>query len=100
MSLPTEDTALIADAYAYVIELYRELSDENGAPLPGTVNQAVTLIVADPQLAAAVRAWAAEARPGEASLAPPQRLKRDALYQRLRAFLAETMEPRRLVGAS
>jgi len=100
MPVPTEDTGLIADAYAYVLELYRELSDENGAPLPGTENQAVTFILTAPELCAAVRTWAAEARPDEASTAPPRRLRRDPLYERTRAFLAAIMDKPRLVGAS
>ena len=34
MSGHFEDPALIIDAVAYVIELYRELTGENGAPTP------------------------------------------------------------------
>jgi hypothetical protein len=37
----TEDTLLIRRALAYAIELYRELSEENGAPSLGTQNQVV-----------------------------------------------------------
>ena len=54
----TEDTVLIRQALAYVIELYRELSEENGAPSLGTQNQVVDFILADPELRAAVAHWA------------------------------------------
>jgi hypothetical protein len=50
----TEDTSLIRQALAYAIELYRELSEENGAPSLGTQNQVVDFILADPELRAAV----------------------------------------------
>ena len=92
MARYTEDTELIAEAYAYVLEMYRELSDENGAPMPGTQNQAVDVILSDPESCRAVRAWAAGANIGEASTKPPQRLPRGALYERVRAFLAGVME--------
>jgi hypothetical protein len=52
----TEDTLLIRQALAYAIELYRELSEENGAPTLGTQNQVVDFILADPDLRAAGRA--------------------------------------------
>jgi hypothetical protein len=44
----TEDTGLIRQAIAYAIELYRELTEENGAPSLGTQNQVVDSILADP----------------------------------------------------
>jgi hypothetical protein len=47
----TEDTVLIRRAIAYVIELYRELTAENGAPSLGTQNQVVEFILADPSCA-------------------------------------------------
>ncbi len=53
-----EDTLLIRQALAYAIELYRELSEENGAPTLGTQNQVVDFILADPELRAAVAHWA------------------------------------------
>jgi len=34
----TEDTLLIRRAMAYVVELYREMTEENGAPTLGTQN--------------------------------------------------------------
>ena len=73
----TEDTALIIDACAYVIELYRELTEENGAPTPGTQNQAVNFILADPLLSRHVKAWGESRRVDEATAAPPQRLPFD-----------------------
>jgi len=54
---PTEDTKLGAQALAYVIELYRELTVENGAPTIGTQNQAVDFTRSDPELRRAVSAW-------------------------------------------
>jgi hypothetical protein len=76
-----------------VIELYRELNVENGAPTLGTQNQAVEFILADPELCAAVGRWAAHTQIGEASTAPPQRLPRDAMYERVRAYLEEISAP-------
>src|SRR5258707_14293164 len=57
---PFEDTKLGAQALAYVIELYDELTVENGAPTLGTQNQAVDFIRADPELRLAVADWAKE----------------------------------------
>ena len=92
MAFPIEDTRLRRQALAYVIELYRELTEENGAPTLGTQNQAVDFILADPELRRAVVAWAETAEIDEATTAPPRRLPRDALYDRVRAYLAEIME--------
>jgi len=93
MAVQIKDTQLAAEALAYVIELYHELNVENGAPTLGTQNQAVEFILADPELSAAVARWA-QGRPiGEATTAPPQRLPRDALYERVRACLEEIGEP-------
>jgi hypothetical protein len=92
MALPIEDTGLRQAALAYVIALYEELTEENGAPTLGTQNQAVDFILADPELRQAVSAWAACTPIGEATTAPPQRLPQDAVYQRVRAFLASIME--------
>jgi hypothetical protein len=93
MSGPSADPAVIGDAVAYVIELYRELTAENGAPTPGTQNQAVDLIRADPDLSRAVRRWGERNRVDEASTAPPQRLPCDETYRRVRAFMLSIMEP-------
>lgn len=89
----TEDTALIGDAIAYVIALYRDLSAENGAPNLGTQNQTVDFILADPELGLAVKRWGERARVGEATTAPAQRLPFDEAYRRIGAFLRSAMEP-------
>lgn len=88
----TEDTALIGDAIAYTIELYRELSEENGAPTPGTQNQIVDFILADPELSFAVKRWGEHARIDEATTAPTQRLPFDEAYRRIAGFMKSTME--------
>jgi hypothetical protein len=93
MTLPIEDTRLRQAALAYVIALYDELTEENGAPTLGTQNQAVEFIMGDPELCRAVMAWAAGASIDEATTAPPQRLPHDALYVRVRAYLELIMEP-------
>jgi hypothetical protein len=91
MALPIEDTRLLRQALAYVIELYRELTAENGAPTLGTQNQAVDFIVADPELRRAVTAWAQTTEIDEATTTSPRRLPRDALYDRARAYLEQIM---------
>jgi len=58
MALPVEDPKLRREALVYVIRLYDELTEENGAPTLGTQNQAVDFILADPELCRAVEAWA------------------------------------------
>ena len=70
----TEDTVLIRRAIAYVIELYRELTAENGAPSLGTQNQVVEFILADPELREAVAQWGQAADPDEATTQPLRRL--------------------------
>ena len=86
----TEDTKLGLQALAYVVELYRELTAENVAPTLGSQNQAVEFIRGDPELRRAVVAWA-ETVEDEAVMAPRRFLPFDALYDRLRAFLEQTM---------
>ena len=86
----TEDTKLGLQALAYVIELYRELTAENVAPTLGSQNQAVEFIRADPELRRAVVAWA-ETVEDEAVMTSRRFLPFDALYDRLRAFLEQTM---------
>jgi hypothetical protein len=76
----TEDIDLIRQAVAYAIELYRELSGENGAPSLGTQNQVVDFILADPELRAAVAHWGRYIETDEATTAPPRRLPCDAAY--------------------
>ena len=92
MALPLEDSRVREQALAYVIRLYGELTEENGAPTLGTQNQAVDFILADPGLCRAVSDWAKTTPIGEATTAPPQRLPQDALYDRVSAFLAGIME--------
>ena len=88
---PTEDTKLGAQALAYVTELYRELTAENGAPTLGTQNQAVEFIRSDPELRRAVSVWAEAANIDEATMAPPRRLPFDALYNQVRGFLERSI---------
>ena len=88
----TEDTRSIQRALAYAIELYRELSEENGAPSLGTQNQVVDFILADPELRAAVSDWGRLADSGEATTAPTRRLPCDAAYRRIRAYLQSIMD--------
>jgi hypothetical protein len=92
MTVTTEDTELLRKVLAYVTELYRELSAENGAPTLGTQNQVVDFILADPELRAAVAAWGNNEDTEEATLAPPQRLPCDAAYRRIRDYMARVME--------
>jgi hypothetical protein len=92
MPARTEDALLIRHALEYVVELYRELTEENGAPSLGTQNQVVDFILADPELSEAVARWARFADPDEATTAPPRRLPCNAAYQRIRAYMQETME--------
>ena len=88
----TEDTLLIRQALAYAIELYRELTEENGAPSLGTQNQLVDFILADPELRAAAAHWAVLVDSDEATTAPPRRLPCDAAYRRVRAYLQSIMD--------
>ena len=88
----TEDTVLIRRTIAYVIELYRELTAENGAPSLGTQNQVVEFILADPELREAVARWGRAADPDEATTQPLRRLPCDATYQRARAYLRRVMD--------
>jgi hypothetical protein len=83
----TEDTAPITDACAYVIELYRELTEENGVLGVGAQNQAVNFILADPLLSRYAKQWGERRRLDEATTAPPQRLAYDETHRRVRGFL-------------
>jgi len=91
MALLVEDTRLSLQALAYVIELYNDLTQENGAPTLGTQNQAVEFILADPDLCRAVAEWAATTDIDEASTAPRRRSPQDDLYRRVRTFLEKIM---------
>lgn len=86
MAAITEDAELIRSALAYAIELYRELTDENGAPTLGTQNQIVDFILADPELREAVAQWGKTVETDEATTRPPPRLPYDVAYRRIRAF--------------
>ncbi|MGH7045383.1 MAG: hypothetical protein ACREE2_03210 [Stellaceae bacterium] len=88
-----QDVELIGHALSYVIALYRELSQENGAPSAGTQNQAVDFVLADPQLRAAIREWGRTRSIDEATTGPPRRLPGGAAHDRLRAYLNSIMEP-------
>jgi hypothetical protein len=67
----TEDILLIRQAFAYAIELYRELSEENGAPSLGTQNQVVDFILSDRELRTAIAQWGRLIESDEATTAPP-----------------------------
>jgi len=86
---PMEDTKLGAQALAYVIKLYQELTVENGAPTLGSQNQAVEFIRADAELRRAVAAWAETVNIDEASMAPRRYLPFDMLYNRTRAYIEQ-----------
>ncbi|MGD9616280.1 MAG: hypothetical protein AB7H90_13550 [Alphaproteobacteria bacterium] len=90
---PEEDIGLRQAALAYVIALYRELTEENGAPMPGTQNQAVDFILADPERRRRIAGWAADAAVLEATTAPPRRLPQDTLYVELRTMMEGIMAP-------
>jgi hypothetical protein len=92
MPVTTEDTVLIRQAMAYVVELYRELTEENGAPSLGTQNQVVDFILADPELREASARWAATVPTEEATTAPPRRLPCDPAYRRIRSYMEAAME--------
>src|SRR5215212_7138000 len=90
---PEEDIGLRQAALAYVIALYRELTEENGAPTPGTQNQAVDFILADPQRRRRVVVWAADGAVLEATTAPPRRLPQDTFYVEVRTMMERIMAP-------
>jgi len=90
---PQENIGLRLAALAYVIALYRELTEENGAPMPGTQNQAVDFILADPERRRRVAEWAATAAVTEATTAPPQRLPQDTFYVEVRTMMERVMAP-------
>jgi hypothetical protein len=91
MPAATKDTELIRYALAYADALYRELTQENGAPALGTQNQTVDFILADPELRAAVARWGRKIEEAEARVGPPQRLPQDAAYERIRAHMAAAL---------
>ena len=95
MVVPMEDPWLNEAALVYVVALYDELTQENGAPTLGIQNQAVDFILADPELCRAVAGWARKGEVLEARVAPPQRLPQDALYRRVREFIEPRLAPPR-----
>src|SRR3954467_11885617 len=90
-TIPEEDIGLRQAALAYVVALYRELSEENGAPMPGTQNQVVDFILADPERRRRIAAWAASTSIEEATTAPPQRLPQDTFYVEVRTLMERIM---------
>ena len=92
-AIPEEDIELRQAAHAYVIALYRELSEENGAPMPGTENQVVDFILTDPERRRRIAAWAATSSYKEATTEPPQRLPQDTFYVEVRSVMERTMAP-------
>ena len=80
----TEDTELIRQTLGYGIELYRELTDENGAPTLGIQNQIVDFILRDPDLGEPVAQWSLTGEIDEATTRPARRLPYDAAYSRIR----------------
>src|SRR3954453_7633352 len=90
---PEEDIGLRQAAYAYVIALYRELSEENGAPMPGTQNQVVDFVLADPERRRRGGAGAPPSSVEEATTAPPQRLPQDTFYVEVRTLMKQIMAP-------
>jgi hypothetical protein len=92
-AIPQEDIVIRQAALAYVIELYRELTEENGAPAPGTQNQAVEFILADPDRRGRVAEWAAGAPILEATTEPPRRLPQDTFYVEVRTMMERIMAP-------
>ena len=92
MVTATENVELIRHALAYAIELYRELTGENGAPTLGTQNQIVDCILADPELREAVAAWSRTVDADEATTRPPRCLPYDDAYRRIRDFAQARMD--------
>jgi hypothetical protein len=88
----TENTLLIRQALAYVIELYYELTEENWAPTLGTLNPTVAFILADPELSRAVSDWALGVEIDEATIGPSSHLPGDSSYRRIGAYLQSVMD--------
>src|SRR5215212_2123176 len=92
-AIPEEDIGLRQAALAYLIELYRELTEENFSPTLCTQNQSVDFILADPERRRRVAEWAASASVEEATTAPPRRLRADTLYVEVRSEMERIMAP-------
>lgn len=91
MPVATEDTELIRYALAYADALYRELTQENGAPALGTQNQTVDFILADPELRAAVARRGRMVEEAEPTVGPPQRLPQDDAYRRICEYMTAAL---------
>jgi len=87
----SEDPTAIGDALAYVVEMYRELAQENGAPTLGIQNQIVEYVLRDEPALAAARNWVTRSDANEARLAPNPRLPQDAAYWRVRERMLAAM---------
>jgi hypothetical protein len=86
----TENTLLIRQALAYVIELYHDRGERG--PTLGTLNQTVAFILADPELSRAVSDWALGVEIDEATTGPSSHLPGDSAYRRIGAYLQSVMD--------
>ena len=77
---------------AYVVELYREMTEENGAPTLGTQHQVVEFVL-HPEPCFAVSWSVRTAEIEEATTHPSARLPDDGAHQRIRSYLQSVMEP-------
>ncbi len=87
----TENLELIAEALAYVTEIYRELAQENGSATLGTQNQMVEFVLNDEMLRKAAHDWTSQAGAGEAMIGPYERPPLDAAFGRVRERMLATM---------
>src|SRR3954453_11847497 len=92
-AIPAEDIGLRLAAQAYVIALYRELTEENGAPMPGTQNQVVDFILADPERRRRVAEWVGDPQFLEATPPPPRPRPQDTFYVETRTMMERVMAP-------
>jgi hypothetical protein len=90
----TEELQLIADALAYVTEVYREVTQENGAPTLGTQNQMVEFVLRDEALRRAAQACARRTGQGDATFERHELPPYDEAYWRVRERMLATMEGR------
>jgi hypothetical protein len=89
----TEDNELIRQTLGYAIELYRELTDENGAPTLGIQTRSSTSSCAIQSCARRSRSGVGPARSTKrATTRPPRRLPYDAAYRRIRGFALSVMD--------
>ena len=93
MAQLTEEARLRLAALNYVAALHKEVTQEHGMPPLGTQNQAVDLILGDPELRRALANWAADADLEQITTAM-QRPPHDALYRRVRDYLERIPRPR------